>query len=283
MSQIIRNMPDIEYREIDRLSKHDSDDFTKNPHAYFLRKQSKYRHEPTEAMKLGTALHTHILQPHLFDSQYAIIPASIKIKRGSQWETFQEENKDKELIKQEQFQKICGMSNALKSSLGCKQVFEKTPIDSREVVLLSEIEGVEIKSKADIVCKDFGMIADVKTATDASPEAFMVQASNLNYDVQAAWYLMNAEACGLNVDKFGFFVVENEYPYTTGIYTFSRFSDFVLAGENEVRRRLRSYKKYEDANSEAEFMSLLGDGWVNHNLQLPPWNKHLKALVEGRK
>lgn len=278
MPEIIYNMPDPEYRAIDRLSKHDSDDFDKNPYAFFKRKASGYHKEPTEAMKLGTALHTHVLQPHLFDAQYAIIPASIKAKRGKEWDEFEEEHKGKELIKQSQFQQICEMSFSLKNANKCKDLFEKTPMNSREVVLLSEIEGVEIKSKADMICVEHGTVVDVKTASDASPDAFMSQSSNFGYDVQAAWYLLNAEACGLDVNKFEFLVVESEYPYTTASYSFSRFSDFILAGENEVKRRLARYKNALTLGPE-----LVEDGWVLRNLELPPWNKRLRALREGRK
>lgn len=278
MSEVIRNMPDSEYRALDMLSKHDSDEFDKNPYAFFYRKITGYKRESTEAMKLGTALHMKTLQPQLFESSYAVIPASIKQKRGKEWDAFQAENEGKECIKLTQFQQINGMSHALVNSIGCKQVFEQTPYSDREVVLLSEINGVPVKSKVDMVCEKFGFVADVKTASDASPDAFMRQASELGYDVQAAFYLMNAEECGLNVDKFGFFVVETEPPYTTGIYTFGRFSDFILAGELEVKRRLKEFMRHVESKED-----LTGDGWVKNDLKLPPWCKRLKALEESRK
>jgi hypothetical protein len=278
MPEIIRNMPDSEYRAIDRLSKHDSDDFARNPYAFFFRKTIGYKKEPTEAMKLGTALHMKTLQPHLFESNYAVIPVSIKQKRGKEWETFQEEHEGKECIKLSQFQQIIGMTSSLINSAGCKQVFSETPYSDRELVLTSEIYDVPIKSKVDIFCQKHGLIADVKTTSDASPDAFMRQASDLGYDVQAAFYLMNAEACGLNVDKFGFFVVENEPPYTTGVYTFDRFSDFVLSGEMEVKRRITEYARHINSKED-----LCGDGWIENNLELPLWNKHRKTLEESRK
>lgn len=278
MSEIIRNMPDSEYRALDYLSKHDSDEFDHNPHAFFIRKITGYKKEPTEAMKLGTALHMKTLQPDLFESIYAVIPQAIKVKRGKEWEAFQAENEGKECIKLAQFQQINGMANALVNSIGCKQVFKQTPYADREVVLISEIDDVPVKSKVDMVCEKFGFVVDVKTASDASPDAFMRQAAELGYDVQAAFYLMNAEQCGLNVDKFGFFVVETEPPYTTGVYTFGRFSDFVLAGELEVRRRLKEFKRHVESKED-----LIGDGWVKNNLELPAWCKRRRALEESRK
>lgn len=270
-------LPDNEYRDINRLSKHDSDDFAKSPYAYQMRKREGVKREPSEAMRLGTALHTKVLQPALWDSQYAIIPNAIKRRAGKEWEAFQAENPGKECLKIEQYTQINAMAQALKTHKGCKDVFECTPYNLREASLLSTINDVEIKSRADIYCPDKNIIVDVKTASDASPDAFMAQASNLGYDVQAAFYIMNAEALNLNVYEFGFYVVETEYPYSVGCYTFSRFSDFILAGECEVKRRLSAYKEYLDSFDNPE------PGWTERNLGLPAWNKRLQHLQQLRK
>lgn len=277
MSKIIRAMPDGDYRKIDALSKHDSDELSKNPYAFFKRKATGWRKEPTEAMKLGTAVHTAILQPWLFNEQYAIIPPEITVKRGKAWEAFQAENEGKECLKLSQRNQIMLMAESLVQCKDCSNIFNAAKPDDREVVLLSECNEVSIKSKADIVCPELGIIADVKTASDASPDAFIRQASDLSYDVQAAWYLINAQACGLNVDTFAFLVVENEFPYSTGVYTFSRFSDFVMAGECEMKHRIEEYKHFSKAKVYEEY-----NGWSVKNMTLPPWNKHLKQLEETK-
>lgn len=270
---IIYCLKDEDYRAINRLSKHDSDDFARNPYAFFKRKEVEFKKEPTEDMKLGTALHTKVLQPELFESQYAIIPESIKTKRGAQWETFKEENPGKECIKMAQFAQINAMAQSLLNHYACTAIFQETPSHEREVSILSTLGGVKIKSRVDIFCSKYHLLADVKTATDASPDAFMRQASDLGYDVQAAWYTLNAEARGIKVDDFQFFVVEKEFPYTVGVYKFSRHSDFMLAGEYEAIRRIREYKLYEETKQYELF-----PGWSKRDPALPPWNKRLQAL-----
>lgn len=274
--EIIRGMSDEEYFALDRISKHDTDLFDKNPHAFFLRKNMP-KPEPTDYMRLGTAVHRKLLQPSEFEKSYAIIPETIKIRRGKEWEAFAAEHEGKECLKIEQFSKINAMAESLAQTDEVRGIFDDVPFEDREVVLLSEIDGIPVKSKVDMISLTDHLIIDVKTASDASPEAFMRQAADLSYDVQAAFYLLNAENNGINADTFGFYVVENEYPYTTGIYTFSRFSDFVLAGEKELGRRLAEYKKIIEST-----VDLIGDGWVRHNMELPPWSKHLINLKKER-
>lgn len=273
--QIIHGMPDAEYRKLARLSKHDSDEYVRNPFAYFKRKEAGYHREPTEAMKLGTALHMKVLEPELFEQTYVAVPESIKVRRGKEWDAFVQANEGKECLRLSQYVQISAMASALTSFEPNKPIFEATPREWREVVLLSELLDIPIKSKVDMICPEKGIIVDVKTASDASPEAFARQCAEFAYDVQAAWYAMNAEANGLNIKQICFFVVENEFPYVTGTYTFDRESPFVMAGEMEVKRRLSNYSldlAFPDMET----------GWDVHDLELPSWCKRLKLYNESK-
>ena len=268
-------MPDAEYRKLSQLSKHDSDEYMRNPFAYFKRKETGYKREPSEAMKLGTALHMKVLEPDLFDKTYVAVPESIKVRRGKEWDAFVEANEGKECLRLSQYVQISAMASALLSCPTNKPIFDATPKEWREVVLLSELIDVPIKSKVDMICPEKGIIVDVKTATDASPEAFTRQCVDFGYDVQAAWYAMNAEANGIEVNEVCFFVVENEFPYVTGTYTFSRHSQFMMAGEMEVKRRLADYR-FDLEIPEPE------PGWVVHDLELPNWCKRIKTYNESK-
>lgn len=263
---MIITMSDKEYFELDAFSKHDSDMFAKNPYAYFIRKITGYAKEPTEAMKLGTALHEKLLTPNLYEQKYAVVPESIKVRRGKEWDAFKEEHEGMEYIRIADFQKVSAMAKSLEDNSEVCEVFKKTPLTAREVVLTADINGVFVKSKVDMVAHQGKTLIDIKTATDASPKAFVRQAAELGYDVQAAFYIMNAEANGLKPEKFAFYVVETEFPYTTGIYTFDKESSFVRAGKLEVERRLSAYKQAVEAVEDP-----IGDGWSATNLKLPAW------------
>lgn len=263
---MIISMSDKEYFELDAFSKHDSDMFAKNPYAYFIRKITGYTKEPTEAMKLGTALHEKLLTPEIYEQKYAVVPETIKVRRGKEWDAFKEEHEGMEYIRIADFLKISAMANALCENSEVKHVFEKTPRDAREVVITAKVNTIDIKSKVDMIADGGKTLIDVKTATDASPKAFVRQAAELGYDVQAAFYIMNAEANGLKPERFAFYVVETEFPYTTGIYTFDKDSSFVRAGKLEVERRLNEYRKAVESVEDP-----IGDGWSATNLKLPAW------------
>lgn len=265
------SMSDKEYFALDAFSKHDSDMFAKNPFAYFIRKATGYSKEPTDSMKLGTALHEKLLTPSVYEQKYAIVPESIKVRRGKEWDAFKEEHEGMEYIRLADFQKVSAMASALENNEAVKDVFKNTPLEAREVVLTSELYGVDVKSKVDMIADGGKLLIDIKTASDASPSAFVRQAADLSYDVQAAFYLLNAEKNGIKAEKFAFYVVETEFPYTTGIYTFDKDSLFVRAGALEVARRLKKYKEVVEAETDP-----LGDGWEESNLSLPAWCERAK-------
>lgn len=69
---------------------------------------------------------------------------------------------------------------------------------------------------------DFGNVfSDYKSTTDASPEAFARTASNLGYDIQAAFYLLAVERIFDIAGQFRFVVQEIKPPYALAVYSLS--------------------------------------------------------------
>lgn len=270
--QIYRCMPDEEYRAIDRFSKHESDDFSRNPYAYFKRKEAGVKDEPTEAMRLGTAIHAAILDPVFFESAYVMMPESIKVRRGKEWEAFASENEGKEILKAADYATIYGMAESVNANATAREMLLRCPAQNREFSMFATIADVQCKGRADIVIPEDGIISDLKSTSDASPDAFVRQASDLAYDVQAAWYLMLAEQLNVKASCFTFIAVEKTFPWTVGVYHFSRNSEFIRAGEQEVYKRLSDFRRWKDGSLEHPA------GWLEYDLQLPPWNKRLQAL-----
>jgi len=58
-----------------------------------------------------------------------------------------------------------------------------------------------------------GVIVDLKTTTDASPQGFAKSIANFRYNVQAAHYLN-----GIKAHRFVFIAVEKEAPYAVAVY-----------------------------------------------------------------
>jgi hypothetical protein len=78
---IIPNMPSAEYHAHPAVSKSVLDKIAITPmhcRAYL----DGVRTEPTPAMQFGTALHTAVLEPHLFRDQYAVFDGDRRTKEG---------------------------------------------------------------------------------------------------------------------------------------------------------------------------------------------------------
>lgn len=273
MSTIHKCLSDAEYRShTERISAHDTMDFAKNPYGYFRKKAAGVHDEPTDAMKLGTAVHCAVLQPDVYASTYAIQPATISRRAGKAWEMFQAENPGKEIIKQDDADMVTGISEAVYAHKNASEILTWANADEMEVSLFYRLHDLDCKSRLDLIVPDEGIVCDLKTASDASPEGFMKACDAFQYDVQAAMYMRAAEECGLKADHFIFIAVENKFPFTVGVYSFSRNSEFIRAGELEVNKRLADMRRWADGTLEHPA------GWLEHDLSLPAWSKRLQAL-----
>lgn len=88
-----------------------------------------------------------------------------------------------------------------------------------------------------------GVLVDLKTAEDASPEAFEKSILNYRYHVQAAFYLDGARAAfsrtpftALPPDHFVFVVVEKTPPHAVAVYRLD--DDAIEIGRREYQRDL---------------------------------------------
>jgi hypothetical protein len=91
------------------------------------------------------------------------------------------------------------------------------------------------KCKPDIRVPSLGLLIDLKTTTDASPEAFKWSAKKFNYHLQAAHYLdVSNSIDGKNYKTFLFVAVEKSSPYNIYIH---ECSDRVLARGKELKEQ----------------------------------------------
>src|SRR5690606_3808663 len=72
--------------------------------------------ESTPSMNIGSAFHTLLLEPDLFDNEYAVIPnIDRRTKQGKEdYKVFVEESEGKILLTKEQYDKAKTMSNLVK-------------------------------------------------------------------------------------------------------------------------------------------------------------------------
>lgn len=190
-----------------------------------------FKQEPTYAMQWGKPLDCMVLTPELFEQSFAVTPETYKgTNRQKQiidkpwrfgadftddWKE-EQEKAGREIVHHKQFLQL---REAAKALFGDREIISLLEISKRQVMVVSEYFDEEtelaipMKSLLDIVPmagnpKWGKAIADLKTCTNASPEAFIDHVWRMRYNVQAALYLDAMLAAG--EDRTDYFIVAQE-------------------------------------------------------------------------
>lgn len=175
--------------------------------------------EPTPAMEFGTAAHTLVLEPQLFNQQYAIFNGE-GTRASKEYKAFAAAHAGKEILKQDEYDRLLGMQAALKQhALATSLLFVEPGVS--ELELHWSDHDVACKGKLDRYLTKGNVIVDYKTAADASDAAFnSYKAKSLGYYLQASHYQSGIKhAYQLeSVPAFVFVVQETEAPFAIQVY-----------------------------------------------------------------
>jgi exodeoxyribonuclease VIII len=176
--------------------------------------------EPGDALVLGTVIHTAVLEPDILDSAYKVLPdLDLRTKAGrAERDAFKAAHPGATIITVDQ----------LATAKAVRDAVYRHPLASR---LLrggqSELSffatdpetGELIKCRTDSFNTGAGMIVDLKSTDDASPDGFGKSCANFRYYVQPPWYqdVLRA-AYGEAPPWWVFLAVEKKPPYKIGVY-----------------------------------------------------------------
>ena len=104
-----------------------------------------------------------------------------------------------------------------------------------------EETGVRCKARFDGICPEIGTVVDLKSTTDASPDAFSRSIYVYKYFLQAAVYLEAANATLPDTHWNHFVIVaqEKDPPYAVAAYRLR--DDALIAGRDQMRQLLERY------------------------------------------
>lgn len=144
--------------------------------------------EDSDALRVGRALHTRVLQPHRYDSDWAVAPeCDRRTTAGKQaWAAFEAMCREngKGVLTAGDAAAIDGIVNGIATTTA-STVLEMC--EHREIVCTGEINGVPCKARID-ACSSSGMLVDVKTCQSASERAFTRAIVDYGYLLQLAFY-----------------------------------------------------------------------------------------------
>lgn len=208
--------------------------------------------EPTPAMKLGTLAHCAILEPEEFDKRYIVMPDGIdkRTKEGKQlWADLLATGR--EPVKRDDWILVANMANA---ALKYPAMANIMPIAQKELSLFwtDSNTGTECKMRPDIFiapCDAYprGLIIDVKTLPDASPETFPRRVWEGDMLIQAGHYSSGHYHIYGCLPDFGWLAVENARPHAVKLYMAT--SAQIEYGIDECIRLMRIYNTCMAANN----------------------------------
>lgn len=232
------DLSNADYHRDPAVSKSHLDQVAKSPAHYWTRYIDPKRviPEPTAAMVLGTALHTAVLEPHLWREQFAVAPEGIdrRTKAGKEaWAAFEADAQGKTVLTSDDGQRIRLMAAAVHQHAASSFLLELPGIREASYFWTDEETGLRCKCRPDWHSADQRLIVDVKTTKDASPREFARSVAAFRYHVQANWYQRPFP----EAEQFLFIAVESQPPHLVAVYAAT--PEMVAAGGRAADRDLR--------------------------------------------
>jgi exodeoxyribonuclease VIII len=235
-------MENADYHRHWAVSKSGLDQIAKSPLHYWARFLDPDRvwPEPTPAMRLGTALHTHVLELSKWDDQIAVAPGDInrRTKEGrEQWAAFEAAAKRKTVITADDAQQVMAMGRAVMRHPAAAMLLGLPGKAETTHMWTDAGTGLECKCRPDWLIDDGSIVVDLKTTKNASIQGFKRSVADYRYHVQAAWYLHGLEqATGRRPDQFIFICVESTAPFACAVYAAD--AEMIERGHDQAMRDL---------------------------------------------
>jgi len=229
---IVYDMPASEYHRLPRASKSGLDKIARSPAHYRCRDFK----EPSKAMRIGTALHSLVLE--------GIAPLVMPEFSGKGSVAMRDEWKAAHegalILSEDEAEVVCGMSGSIAVHPIASTKFLHTEGRSEVSALWTCPDtGVECKSRFDwLIPRE---IVDLKTTADASAESFAKSVANFRYHVQDAFYSQAAASLDLDVEQFTFVCVETA-PITISLAVIASAASAAMtrAGSTTLAKSSRS-------------------------------------------
>ncbi len=237
----VESMPAADYHAIDACSASKLKAMRRSP--------AHCRHQidnpPTsEAMALGTLLHSMVLEPFSYENLYHVMPeCDRRTKEGKRaWALAEIEAAGKTVVKKDDFILAQAMAVSCAAHPAYPKLFDGEGHNELSIFWRDDETGLDCKMRADRIVDvpGFGtVVVDLKSTIDASPRAFAGSVHKFGYHIQAAMYLEGLAKAGIPCEKFVLFAPESAPPHCVAVYAVE--DESVEQGRREMRRLMATY------------------------------------------
>ena len=262
-------LENADYHRHAAVSKSHLDLVARSPLHYWARylDPNRVEPEPTPAMLMGTALHTHVLELDQWDARYVMAPEGIdrRTKQGkAEWEAFSVAAAGRTVISRADAELVMNMARAVFAHPAAAFLLGKPGKAETTWMWTDEATGLQCKCRPDWLLDDGSLIVDLKTTEDASPAGFRKSIANWRYHCQSSWYLDGVQvATGQRPSGFLFVAVEKKPPHAVAVYAADE--EMIAAGQVTAARDLQLLADCKAAGRWPGYSDQI------ESISLPPW------------
>lgn len=262
---IYPNIPDTDYHSGPGISNSGLVIIANKTPAHYKASLESPREE-TPALLDGKRIHRIVLEPDRFAKEFAVAP-KWDMRRTADKEAsaaWHAENEGRTAITQADYDWLRSIRDSVHQHPDAGPLLTKG-VAEQSVYATDPVTGVLVRSRPDY---DSGWLADLKSTTDCSEDAFKGSAFKYGYHQQAAFYLDTYEwATGKRPDDFYFIAAEKTPPFAVNVFKAS--PSFLSRGREAYRAALNIYAECLAANHWPAYPPGIAD------LDLPVWAENM--------
>lgn len=231
------------------------------------RSPEHYRYQaaraPSRAMELGTAIHTALLEPERFTTDYVLLK-DVKDRRASEYKAAVKVHGSERVLVAGEADQVAGMQEAVLSNPAMSERLNAEGWRELSLFVRDPETGALVRVRYDLLTGS-GIAVDLKSCLDARPDEFSKAIHNYAYDLSAALYTDAFQwATGVPLAAFEFAAVEKEMPHGHKLY----LPDETLLQEG--RRRYReALNLFAECERSDDWPGITCDG--PELISLPSW------------
>jgi hypothetical protein len=274
MAQLILDMPPEKYHGRDEWSNSQMTLLPDHPEEFYgryvrLPKETRFPFKRTDAMELGTQLHSVLLE----NKPLLIIPQNVLSKSGSraggEWKRWVADHPDNQGVKESECDVINAMCDSCRNDEVVRGILDADGDVEATILWHDDETNLDLRSRLDKIVKlqDGYMITDLKSASIdvANRREVSGQIASFEYHRQAASYSDAAlAALGKEPLRFVFIFVRSDVPYNAVAWYLNDAA--INLGRYENRLALRDLRtRLDSGNWKAPVADNLNE------IDLPNW------------
>ena len=215
-----------------------------------------------DALRIGRAIHTAVLEPDDFALSYAVWKKSDgKQRRGAAWEAFKTANAGRTILTEQQYRQAIAIRDSARKHPIARRFLGQD--GSRELTIkwTHPRTGLLCVSRIDLLCS---AIVDLKSTANLAPGKFSSDAARFGYPLQMAFYADAVAAAGYGALPTKLIALQKAFPYDVVVYDVDE--EVLRVGRDQYENALDKLVECERTKT---WPGIAQDGEVK--LFLPSW------------